>query len=159
MLAALLLSTGSGSALAQEAAEKANAAPWTESDSRLANHYIQLLQKDPSYGKVLDLLWDLYAKKDQTALLLDYFKGASESGPAVAKLLYAHLLRKGGDLEAARPFYDQALEADPASLPALRALAEIADQQKRWAKALSLYTRLVELVPATDEEGLCRLQS
>mgnify|MGYP006176166579 CR=1 FL=1 len=40
------------------------------------------------------------------------------------------------------------------SLPALRALAEIADQQKRWAKALSLYTRLVEIVPATDEEGL-----
>lgn len=154
MLAALLLSTGSVAALAQEAAEKSNAAPWTESDSRLANHYIQLLQKDPSYGKVLDLLWELYEKKDQTALLLDYFKGASESGPAVAKLLYAHLLRKGGDLEAARPFYDQALEADPASLPALRALAEIADQQKRWAKALSLYTRLVELVPATDEEGL-----
>lgn len=139
--------------ISQEPAEKPAASAWTESDSRLANHYIQLLQKDPAYGKVLDLLWDLYAKKDQTALLLDYFKGASESGPPVAKLLYAHLLRKGGDLEAARPFYDAALEADPSSLPALRALAEIADQQKRWAKALSLYTRLVELVPVTSEEG------
>jgi len=154
LLAALMLPSGVPPTSAQEASGKANASPWTESDSRLANHYIQLLQKDPSYGKVLDLLWGLYEKKDQTALLLDYFKQASDSGPAVAKLIYAHLLRKGGDLETARLFYDQALEADPSSLPALRALAEIADQQKRWAKALSLYTRLVELIPATDEEGL-----
>lgn len=154
VLLGLIVLAGMPGASAQEAREKPNASPWTESDSRLANHYIQLLQKDPSYGKVLDLLWELYEKKDQTALLLDYFKGASESGPPVAKLLYAHLLRKGGDVEAARPFYDAALEADPSSLPALRALAEIADQQKRWAKALSLYTRLVELVPATEEDGL-----
>ncbi len=135
-------------------AEESAAAPWTESDSRLANHYIQLLQKDPAYGKVLDLLWDLYGKKGQTALLLDYFKGASESGPAVAKLLYAHLLRKGGDAEAARPLYDEILEAEPKNIPALKALAEIADQQRRWAKALALYTRLAEIVPTGDEEGL-----
>jgi tetratricopeptide (TPR) repeat protein len=130
------------------------AVPWTEADSRLANQYLQLLQREPSYGKVLDLLWDLYEKKAQTPLLLDYLKGASESGPEVAKLIYAHLLRKSGDVDAARPFYDQVLEADPANLPAMKALAEIADQQKRWAKALSLYTRLVELVPATDPDGL-----
>lgn len=129
-------------------------ATWTQADSRLANHYIQLLQRDPAYGKVLDLLWDLYAKKNQTPLLLGYFKGASESGPPVAALIYAHLLRKGGDLEAARPFYDEVLEKDPDNLPALKALAEIADQQKRWAKALALYTRLVEVLPEEDEESV-----
>ncbi|MCB1203710.1 MAG: hypothetical protein KDN18_05585 [Verrucomicrobiae bacterium] len=131
-----------------------SASPWTEADSRLANHYIQLLQKDPSYGKVLDLLWGLYEKKGQIALLLDYFKGASADGPAIAKLLYAHLLRKNEEIEEARTFYDEVLSAEPTNLPALRALAEIADQQKRGAKALSLYTRLVELVPVTSEEGV-----
>ena len=119
------------------------ASPWTATDTRLANHYIQLLQKDPAYDNVLDLLWALYGKKDQASLLLEYFKGASESGPTVAKLIYAHLLRKNEQVDEARPFYDAVLEADPNSLPALKALAEIADQQKRWAKALSLYTRLV----------------
>ena len=130
------------------------ASPWTATDTRLANHYIQLLQKDPAYGNVLDLLWALYGKKDQTSLLLEYFKGASESGPTVAKLIYAHLLRKNEQVDEARPFYDAVLEADPNSLPALKALAEIADQQKRWAKALSLYTRLVEVIPLTDDEGI-----
>ena len=128
--------------------------PWSETDTRLANHYIQLLQKDPAYGNVLDLLWDLYRKKDQTPLLLDYFKGASASGPTVAKLIYAHLLRKNEQIDEARRFYDAVLEADPARLPALKALAEIADQQKRLAKALSLYTRLVEIIPVSDDEGL-----
>lgn len=128
--------------------------PWTEADTRLANHYIQLLQKDPAYGKVLDLLWDVYDKKSQTSLLLDYFKGASVSGPTVARLIYAHLLRKSDQIEEARPIYDQVLEVEPGNLPALKALAEIADQQKRWAKALSLYTRLVEVIPAADDEGI-----
>lgn len=148
------LGTALALAGAAPAEDPAPSAPWTESDSRLANHYIQLLQKDPAYGKVLDLLWDLYGKKGQTALLLDYFKGASESGPAVAKLLYAHLLRKGGDAEAARPLYDEILESEPENVPALKALAEIADQQRRWAEALALHARLAGLLPADDEEGL-----
>lgn len=144
-----------GSARSQEPSQTPPAAalPWTQADSRLANHYIQLLQKDPAYGKVLDLLWDLYAKKGQTALLLDYFRGASESGPEVAKLLYAHLLRKSGDTEAARPFYEAALAAQPDSLPALRALAEISDQQGKGAEALEFYTRLVDRLPENDEDG------
>jgi len=127
---------------------------WSSADTKLANHYIQILQKDPAYGNVLDLLWNLYDKKNQTPLLLDYFKGASAKGPAVARLIYAHLLRKSGEVESARPFYDEVLEADPANLPALKALAEIADQQKRFGKALSLYTRLVELIPDTADEGI-----
>ncbi len=154
LLPALWAAVAGFAFLSARAQEPAAAPAWSEADSRLANHYIQLLQKDPAYGKVLDLLWGLYEKKGQTALLLDYFKGASESGPEVAKLLYAHLLRKSGDVEAARPLYDEVLESEPGNLPALKALAEIADQQKRWAKALSLHTRLVELVPATDGEGI-----
>ena len=36
----------------------------------------------------------------------------------MAKLIYAHLLRKNDQIDEARPFYDAALEADPDSLPA-----------------------------------------
>lgn len=132
----------------------AQEAAWSASDTRLANHYIQLLQKDPAYGNVLDLLWDLYGKKDQTSLLLDYFRGASENGSTVAKLIYAHLLRKDEQTDEARDLYGEVLDAQPESVPALRALAEIADQQNRSAKALSLYTRLAEAIPAGDKDSI-----
>lgn len=150
LIAAGFLFAGCG-ACAQEAVA---ASPWTQADSKLANHYINLLQRDPSYGKVLDLLWQLYAKKEQTPLLLDYFKKASAEGPAVARLIHAHLLRKSGDLDAARGEYDAVIEAEPDNVPALTALAGIADEQKRWAKALSLYNRLAELTPAGSDESL-----
>jgi hypothetical protein len=107
-VAAIFLATGWLSPLPaqQDKADGASdlTSPWTATDTRLANHYIQLLQKDPAYGNVLDLLWDLYGKKDQTPLLLEYFKGASSSGPTVAKLIYAHLLRKNEQIDEARPF-------------------------------------------------------
>ncbi|MEO0414210.1 MAG: tetratricopeptide repeat protein, partial [Verrucomicrobiota bacterium] len=125
---------------------------WTDSDTKLANHYIRLLQKDPQYGKVLDLLWDLYAKKDQTPLLLQYFEGAA-SAP-IPQLLYAHLLRKDEQLDKAREVYDRVLDSEPESVPALKALAEISDANQRSAKALSLYTRLTKLVPAAEDDGV-----
>jgi len=130
--------------------------PWTQADTKLANHYIRLLEKNPEYGNVLDLLWSLYDKKNQTGLLLNYFQSASESetAPAVAILIHAHLLRKGEDLNAAREAYDRVTDIDPENIQALLALAEIADLQKRSGKALSLYTRLVEKLPTASEEGL-----
>ena len=127
---------------------------WTASDTRLANHYIQLLQKDPTYGNVLDLLWDLYGKKDQSQTLLNYFRGAAEKNTPGAKLIYAHLLRKDGQTDEAREFYDEVLDAQPDSVPALRALAEISDQQGRTAKALSLYTRLVAAIPLDHPDAV-----
>ncbi|MEX2577518.1 MAG: tetratricopeptide repeat protein [Verrucomicrobiales bacterium] len=155
---AIGLSTGlfCGTLRSQDAASSEEIAPsvWTESDTRLANHYIRLLQKDPAYGNVLDLLWDLYANKDQTPLLLDYFGRASEGGSAVAKLIHAHLLRKNEQFDEARTAYGEVLDAEPENLPALIALAEIADRQNQSSKALSLYTRLVELIPAEEEEGV-----
>lgn len=152
----LLFSQEQTPAATTAAAEKAGgsglASPWTATDTRLANHYILLLQKDPAYGNVLDLLWDLYRKKEQTPLLLDYFKNASASGPVVAKLIYAHLLRKNEQLEEARPLYETVLDEVPDSIPALKALSKIADQQKRTADALSLYMRLADLVSPDDDE-------
>jgi len=132
-------------------------ATWTKTESRLANHYIQLLQKDPSYGKVLDLLWGLYRKNNQTALLLGYFQKASESekpDAGIATLLYAHLLRKNGDIGKARDRYEKILKSNPEDLPAVKAMAEIADQQKQFATALIYYDRLTELIPVSDADGV-----
>tara|TARA_B100000925_G_scaffold79845_2_gene56629 strand:+ start:6969 stop:13109 length:6141 start_codon:yes stop_codon:yes gene_type:complete len=136
--------------------EAVAASPWTEADTKLANHYIRLLEKNPEYGNVLDLLWSLYEKKSQTPLLLDYFHSAvsSEDGPSVVVLIHAHLLRKSNDIEAAREAYTRVTDLDPNNIPALLALAEIADLQKRTNKALSLYTRLVEKLSANTENGL-----
>jgi len=151
----LLIVTSLGFALvAQEEVDESILEPWTQADTRLANHYIQILQKDPEYGNVLNLLWDVYAKKNQTPLLLGYFEGNAKPGVPVASLIYAHLLRKNDQIDEAREFYDVVLEEEASNIHALKALAEIADQQDRGGKALSLYTRLAELMPATDEEGL-----
>ena len=136
--------------------EAVAASPWTQADTKLANHYIRLLEKSPEYGNVLDLLWNLYEKKSQTELLLNYFESASkaENAPAAAVLIHAHLLRKSDNIEAARAAYDRVTDLEPENIPALLALAEIADLQKRSSKALSLYTRLIEKLPAESEEGL-----
>ncbi len=144
-------------ATAQEEEQPAVEVKWSQTDTRLANHYISLLQKDPSYGKVFDLLWDLYGKKNQVPLLLEYFRNSAEAEDpkgGVATLLYAHLLRKNEQIEEARNFYSLVLDSDPDSIPALKATAEIADQQKRVSKALSNYTRLVKLIPVQTEDGV-----
>lgn len=136
--------------------EAVAASPWTQADTKLANHYIRLLEKNPEYGNVLDLLWNLYEKKSQTELLLSYFESASNPGnaTAVAVLIHAHLLRKSDNVDAARAAYDRVTDLEPDNIPALLALAEIADLQKRSSKALSLYNRLIEKLPADSEEGL-----
>lgn len=152
-----LLAIGLGCLPAQEKPEEESATEvpvWTQTDTRLANHYIQLLQKDPAYGNVLNLLWDLYRKKDQTPLLLDYFQKSAANGAEIPVLIHAHLLRKNDQLDEAREAYGVVLDANGENPHALRALAEISDLQKRFSKALSLYTRLAELVPVTDEEGV-----
>lgn len=130
------------------------ASPWTETDTRLANHYLKLLQGDLAYGKVLNLLWELYEKKGQTALLLDYIGKAAAAKELIPTLIHAHLLRKNEEIDAAREAYGVALDLDPENPHALRAAAEIADLQDRSSKALSLYLRLSGVVPILDENGV-----
>ncbi len=131
------------------------ASAWTDTDSRLANHYLKLLQGNPEYGNILDLLWDLYAKKNQTPLLLDYIgKAAKEEKAFIPKLIFAHLLRKAEKIDEARAFYDEVASGLPENIPALKALAEISEQQKRDSKAMSYYTRLLKLIPPAEDDGV-----
>ncbi|MDF1825802.1 MAG: hypothetical protein P1U68_14235 [Verrucomicrobiales bacterium] len=151
---ALSLAIGLSPVFSQNSSEEASTIPWTDTDTRLANHYLKLLQGDPAYGKVLNLLWNLYEKKEQTPLLLSYIGNAATSEKAIPTLIHAHLLRKNEQVDEARESYGKVLDLDPANPHALRALAEIADLQGRTSKALSFYHRLAEEVPALDENGV-----
>ena len=151
-LAAGLLPGLSPLAPAADVKPDPQATAWSEGDTRLANRYLQLLEKDPSYGKVFDLLWGLYEKKGQTEVLGGYLANAAQAGTGVAPLLDAHVKRRQGDVEAAREQYGKVWEHNPQDRNALRALAEIADETRRESKALSYYTRLVDLGSASEEE-------
>lgn len=143
-----------GTAAAAE--ENSAASSWTETDTKLANHYIRLLQQKPEYGNVLDLLWGLYEKRSQTDLLLNYFQQAAtaDDGPLVAGILYGHLLRKDERPEDAWTVYNKVLETEPGNAIALKAAAEIADQQRRPEEAILLYGKLEPLVSIQTEEGV-----
>lgn len=148
------MAIGLSGVFAQDASERSTASPWTETDTRLANHYLKLLQGETEYGKVLNLLWELYEKKDQTSLLLEYIAKAAASEELVPTLIHAHLLRKNDQVDEAREAYGKVLDLDPQNPHALRASAEIADLQERSSKALSLYTKLAEVVPVTADDGV-----
>lgn len=129
--------------------------PWSASDTRLANQYIALLQQQPEYGNVLDLLWNLYQKRGQGELLLQYFEStAGPQGSPLGHLLYGHLLRKNEDLDGAKKHYEAVIKAVPQQKDALRGVAEILESQGQKARALSSYVRLVEIVPPGTEEGV-----
>lgn len=125
---------------------------WSEADTKLANQYLHLLEKDPGYGKVFELLWGLYEKRGQTEVLDAYLAKAAQAGTGVAPLLDAHVKRRQGDIEAARERYNKVWESNQQDRHALRGLAEIADETHRESKALSYYTRLVELGAPSEEE-------
>ncbi len=144
---------GPGSALAQNSAEKSAAQAWTDSDTKLANQYIHLLEAKPEYGRVLDLLWDLYEKKGAKPLLLEYFKGLSaQPGAWTAKLLYGHLLRKDGQLDAARGVYGEIVSYQADNRIALRGLAEVLEQDKKPETAADWYGKLVAALQPGDPE-------
>jgi len=158
LFVAVLAAAASGDALASDRAAGGGAgaspAAWTESDTRLANHYISLLQGDPSYGQVLNLLWDLYRNKDQTPLLLGYFETAAARGGEVPLLLHGHLLRKAERWEEAAAAYEGVAEINPENRHALSALADLALRRDERARAIAFYERLEPLVPADEEEGV-----
>lgn len=128
-----------------------NPAAWTEKDTRLANHYIGLLQQNPEYGTALDLLWETYEEKGSTALLLEYFSERQTTLP-VAELVHAHLLRKTGDLEAATAAYQSVLDRDPKNVFALGALTDLAIERSDPETAITSARLLSAQLPATGEE-------
>ncbi len=127
------------------------AAIWAERDTRLANEYLSMLVDRPEYGRVVDLLWDLYRKHDSTQLLLDniHTQSAASKHPSVL-LVEAHLVRKSGDLKKAAALYDEVLKQDPANALAAKARAEVASELGDPATALALLRKLAASLPDAD---------
>ncbi len=127
------------------------ATTWAERDTRLANEYLSLLVDRPEYGRVVDLLWDLYRKRDATALLLEniHTQAAASQHPSVL-LVEAHLVRKSGDLKRAAALYDEVLKREPGNVLATRARSEVASELGDSATALALLQKLANALPDSD---------
>lgn len=124
---------------------------WGERESRLANEYLSLLVQQPDYGRVVELLWELYEKHGATRLLLENISAQAQSSrhPDVI-LIQAHLFRKSGDLASAASLYDEVLKLQPDHARGLRARAEVAREQADPALAYSLLQRWVAGLPEAD---------
>ena len=126
-------------------------AKWDARETKLANEYLSLLVERPESGRVVDLLWDLYAKHESTALLLEniHAQAAKQRHPAVL-LVEALLLRKNGNLKAAVALCNEALKAEPNNRFALHARVDLAVELKNPATGLALLKKLAESLPDND---------
>ncbi|MCB1277162.1 tetratricopeptide repeat protein [Prosthecobacter sp.] len=141
-------------ALVLQAQAQTTDKPWAERETKLANEYLSLLVQQPEYGRVLDLLWDLYDKHDATKLLVENVSQQAEKSKFEAvKIVEAHLIRKSGDLKRAAQLYDELLKTDSKNLTLLQSRAAVARELSDPATAFTLIKKAAELVPADDPQG------
>lgn len=133
-LAALALAGGLTALAAQEAP------PLSE---RAAARYLELLERNPSEGSILDRLWKWHEARGSTEALIQTFASANTAPRA---LLHGHLLRRAGRPEAARTAYQRAAELDPTSPAPWLALAELSP----GAPAAEALAKALERLPAPD---------
>ena len=127
--------------------------PWAEKDTRLASEYLSLLVEKPEYGRVLDLLWELYDKHQSSSLLLDSIAAQAKAQPHPnLTLVQAHLLRKAGRREAAEALYQTIVRGDAKNAIALRALADLATENSKRDAALDYLKRLAATLPKNDPQ-------
>ncbi len=127
--------------------------PWSDKDSRLATEYLNLLVEKPEYGRVLDLLWELYDKHQSTAFLLDNIAQQAKSQPHTSVILVqAHLLRKASKLDEASALYAEVLIKDAQNIIALRARADLAQESGDHSTALGFIRKLTDTFPSDDPQ-------
>lgn len=147
----LLAACWAGFATAQEMPKA-----WTERETRLANEYLSLLVSQPDYGRVVELLWNLYDKHGATPLLLENISAQAQATrhPTVL-LVQGHLLRRAGDLTKSASLYDEVLKAEPNNVLALRSRAdvarEMADPATAWAMIQRWESGLADTDPAKPQ--------
>ncbi|MCB1227274.1 MAG: hypothetical protein KDK99_15760 [Verrucomicrobiales bacterium] len=143
----LLLGMQAGFSAGAETPPTDPAAAWTERDTRLANEYLSLLVRQPEYGRLVELLWQLYETHGETALLLNTLKQQAEQTrhPAV-RLVQAHLLRRAGQREAAAELYAAVAKERPKDPLVCRAAADLAREQDP-AALVGWLKQLLEALP------------
>ncbi|TLD71812.1 tetratricopeptide repeat protein [Phragmitibacter flavus] len=124
---------------------------WTDKETRLATEYLGLLVEKPDDTRVLDLLWSLYDKHQQTPFLLESIaaQAAQQPHPNVI-LIHAQLLQKAGRLDEALARYQELLKQQPEHPAALTAVSELMQQNGDPATALTYLQKLTATVPSTD---------
>jgi tetratricopeptide (TPR) repeat protein len=129
----------------------AQSTSWTDKETRLATEYLGLLVEKPDDARVLDLLWSLYDKHQQTPFLLESIaaQAAQQPHPNVL-LIHAQLLQRAGRLDDALARYQQLLTQQPEHPAALHAVSELMQQNGDPAAALSYLQKLTATVPASD---------
>ncbi len=125
--------------------------PWSPKESRLASEYLNLLVEKPEYGRVLDLLWELYDKHGSTAFLLESIAAqAKKQEHSSVILVHAHLLRKAGKTKEATARYEEVLKAEPKNAVALRAMTDLTLENGNREAALDFLKRFTDTYPAND---------
>ncbi len=126
---------------------------WLEKDTRLASEYLSLLVEKPEYGRVLELLWQLYEKHQSTRLLLDSISAQAKAQPHPnISLVQAHLLRKAGRDDEAQALYESILGSEDKNAIALRALIDLATENSKRGAALGYLKRLAATMPESDPQ-------
>ncbi len=133
---------------------------WTDRDTRNANHYIRLLDEDPSAENVLDLLWRLYERHNAVDLLVEtYAQDAEQPHRVSSPIVLGHFLRRQGHLAAARDSYRSVLASHPENAHALTALVSVCRELEEYPEAIAaLENRVEALAPNHPARAQARLE-
>ena len=113
--------------------------------------YRAVLRRDPGHGETHARLGELARERgdDQSALLHSLQALRGDDRPE-ALLAAADAYRKTGRPDDAIALYQDVIAGDPGHVLALRALRDLAADEKRWADAVPAQERLVAAVSAEE---------
>ena len=113
--------------------------------------YRAVLRRDPGHGETHARLGELARERgdDQSALLHSLQALRGDDRPE-ALLAAADAYRKTGRPDDAIALYQDVIARDPGHVVALRALRDVAADEKRWADAVPAQERLVAAVSAEE---------
>lgn len=104
----------------------------------------------PFEPDILELAAEVAARRrdlERAVALYQRLASLLDGPRAAAALVAAGRLNRdlGSDVDAAEAIFEAALAADPTSLPAVEALAELAAERRDWSRALAWRVRAAEL--------------
>ncbi len=114
-----------------------------------AKYFFKALHYSPGDAKANDALQKIVAQKDAN-LLYPLFQEELQTQPQNPAIQYhaGNLLRRFGQIEAARAHYEAAFSLDTSFILPLNQLADIALSKAEYDKAIAIYKRMVQIKPA-----------
>lgn len=116
-----------------------------------ANAYGELLARDPGFGDAHARLGELARARGDHQAALEHHLEAMRAGECPDTLLAVALdYHSAGRVDEALATYHRILQRDRTHLATLRAVRDLAVKRGRWAEALSVQERLVEVVAEAE---------